>query len=392
MQRSTTRILTTHTGSLPRPPDVLEAMRAQESAADAFDEADFEQRVAEAVAENVRHQAEAGLDVVNDGEVGKPSFMGYIHRRLTGFESRPSHDRPGRGAVDPNGRDARQFPDYYEYFLSHSPFENVIRMSRRVCVGPVRYVGQTLVQRDIANLKSAMAGLNVVEGFLPSTSPVRNNNVGNEFYATPEEFAIAYADAVREEYKIILDAGLLLQVDDPSMISAWDSELDMSVDDFRRKAEQRVEIINYALRDLPQDRIRYHTCYGVNFGPRVSDLQLEQIVDIFFKIHAGAYSFEAANPRHEHEWRVFETVKLPEGKVLIPGMVTHSTVMIEHPRAGADRIERWAETVGAENLLVGNDCGFASTAGNAEIPPTVAWAKLAALSEGARLASERLFA
>jgi 5-methyltetrahydropteroyltriglutamate--homocysteine methyltransferase len=392
MQRSTTRILTTHTGSLPRPSDVLEAMRVQESGAADFDQSAFERRIADAVGDNVRHQAEVGLDVVNDGEVGKPSFMRYIHRRLSGFEARPSQDGPSRGAVDPNGRDARQFPDYYEYFLSHSPFENVIRMARRVCVGPVRYVGQAEVQRDIANLKSAMARLNVVEGFLPSTSPVAgNNNVGNEFYATQEEFGIAYADAVREEYKLILDAGLLLQVDDPSMISAWDSELDMSVDDFRRRAEQRVELLNYALRDLPRDRIRYHTCYGVNFGPRVSDLQLEQIVDIFFKIHAGAYSFEAANPRHEHEWRVFESVKLPEGKVLIPGMVTHSNVMIEHPQAVADRIERWVKTVGAENLLVGNDCGFASTAGNAEIPPTVAWAKLAALSEGARLASQRLF-
>jgi 5-methyltetrahydropteroyltriglutamate--homocysteine methyltransferase len=392
MQRSTSRILTTHTGSLPRPSDLLEAMRAQE-AGGAFDQSAFDQRVAEAVADNVRRQAEAGIDVVNDGEVGKPSFQGYVNQRLSGFEARPAQGSVRRGPVDPNGRDAQQFPDYYDYVLAHSPFENTIRMAPRVCVAPVRYVGQARIERDIANLKSAMAKHNVVEGFLPSTSPhTGNSNSANEFYATQEEFAAAYADAVREEYKLILDAGLLLQVDDPSMVSAWDSRLDLSAEEYRKHAEKRVELINYALRDLPQDRIRYHTCYGVNFGPRVSDLQLEQIIDIFFKINAGAYSFEAANPRHEHEWRLFETVKLPEGKVLIPGMVTHSNVMIEHPQAVADRIERWAKAVGAENILVGNDCGFASTAGNAEIPPTVAWAKLQALGEGARLASDRLFA
>jgi 5-methyltetrahydropteroyltriglutamate--homocysteine methyltransferase len=389
MQRSTTRILTTHTGSLPRPTDVLEAMRARE-AGGAFDASAFDQRITQAVGENVDRQAQAGLDVVNDGEVGKPSFSAYVNQRLSGFEARPAQGSVRRGPIDPDGRDARQFPDYYQYVLAHSPFENVIRMSPRVCVGPVQYVGQALVERDIANLKSAMARHRFVEGFLPSTSPLTNTS--NEYYRSQEEFAAAYADAVREEYRAILDAGLVVQIDDPSMVSAWDSRHDLNLEEYRRNAERRVELLNYALRDLPQDRIRYHTCYGVNFGPRVSDLQLEQVIDIFFKIDAGAYSFEAANPRHEHEWRLFENVRLPEGKVLIPGMVTHSNVMIEHPRAVADRIERWAKTVGPENIIVGNDCGFASTAGNAEIPPTVAWAKLQALSEGARLASERLYA
>jgi hypothetical protein len=206
-----------------------------------------------------------------------------------------------RGPIDPDGRDARKFPDYYQYVLAHSPFENVIRMSPRVCVGPIQYVGQALVQRDIANLKSAMARHQFVEGFLPSTSPITNTS--NEYYRSQEEFAAAYADAVREEYRAILDAGLVVQIDDPSMVSAWDSRHDLNVEEYRRNAERRVELLNYALRDLPQDRIRYHTCYGVNFGPRVSDLQLEQVIDIFFHINAGAYSFEAANPRHEHEWR-----------------------------------------------------------------------------------------
>ncbi|HEV7665880.1 MAG TPA: methionine synthase, partial [Chloroflexota bacterium] len=276
------------------------------------------------------------------------------------------------------------------YVLAHSPFENTIAMAPRVCVGPVRYVGHQQVQRDIANLEAALAGLDVAEAFLPSASPIPNVGA-NEHYPSHEEYSTAYADAMREEYKLILDAGLLLQIDDPRMVSSWDSRRDLSLEEYRRQAQQRAELLNYALRDLPQDRIRYHTCYGVNFGPRVSDLQLADVVDILFMINAGAYSFEAANPRHEHEWRLFEQVKLPAGKTLIPGMVTHSNVMIEHPYAIADRIERWAQTIGKENLIVGNDCGFASTAGNAEIPPTVAWAKLRALGEGARLASERLY-
>jgi 5-methyltetrahydropteroyltriglutamate--homocysteine methyltransferase len=202
---------------------------------------------------------------------------------------------------------------------------------------------------------------------------------------------LAYAEALRVEYRAILDAGFLLQIDDPQMVSAWDARADVSLEEYRASCRQRVEIVNYALRDLPTDRVRYHTCYGVNFGPRVSDLQLADVIDIFFAINAGSYSFEAANPRHEHEWRLFEAVKLPTDKVLIPGVVTHSNVMVEHPEVVADRIVRWAEVVGRENVLVGNDCGFASTAGNAEIPPSVAWAKLQALGEGARLASRRLW-
>jgi 5-methyltetrahydropteroyltriglutamate--homocysteine methyltransferase len=391
LKRSTERILTTHTGSLPRPNDVLESMRDKEGGSP-FDSGAFDKRVCEAVEENVRRQVAAGIAVVNDGEVAKPSFASYVLERLSGFETRPSSapESSRRGPFHPDGRDARQFPDYYAYVLAHSPFENTIRMTPRVCVGPVRYVGHTLLQRDIANLKSALSQVQTDEAFLPSTSPLPNVRA-NEHYASDEEFGIAFADAIREEYQHILNAGLLLQIDDPSMLTDWDSRPDLTLEEFRRLAERRVELLNYALRDLPQDRIRYHTCYGVNFGPRASDLQLADVIDIFFKIHAGAYSFEAANPRHEHEWRLFERVKLPDGKVLIPGVVTHSNVMIEHPETVADRIERWARTIGKENLLVGTDCGFASTAGNVEIPPTAAWAKLAALGEGAQLASERLY-
>jgi 5-methyltetrahydropteroyltriglutamate--homocysteine methyltransferase len=375
---------------LPRPNDVLESMREKESGTP-FDSAAFERRVCEAVEDNVRRQVAAGISVVNDGEVAKPSFASYVLERLSGFETRPSSEAGSsrRGPYHPGGRDAQQFPDYYAYVLAHSPFENTIRMAPRVCVGPVRYIGRQLVERDIANLKSALSHVQTDEAFLPSTSPVPNVRA-NEHYASDAEFAVAFADAMREEYQHILSAGLLLQIDDPSMLTDWDSRADLSLEEFRRLADRRVELVNYALRDLPEDRIRYHTCYGVNFGPRASDLQLADVIDIFFKIHAGAYSFEAANPRHEHEWRLFEQVELPDGKVLIPGVVTHSNVMIEHPEAVADRIVRWARTISKENLIVGTDCGFASTAGNAEIPPTVAWAKLAALGEGARLASERI--
>jgi 5-methyltetrahydropteroyltriglutamate--homocysteine methyltransferase len=391
MKHSTERILTTHTGSLPRPNDLLESMREKENGRP-HDQPAFERRVQEAVHENVRRQFAAGIDVINDGEVGKPAFNSYILERLSGFEARTSPAGSSRrsGPIDPEGRDAQLFPDYYEYVLAHSPFENTIRMAPRVCVGPLGYIGHRVVQRDIANLKSALAEVQAVEAFLPSASPLSYVRA-NEYYVTDDEYDTAYADAMREEYQLILDAGLVLQIDDPSMVSSWDSRRDLTLGEYRQQAERRVELLNYALRDLPEDRIRYHTCYGVNFGPRVSDLQLHDVIDILFKIHAGAYSFEAANPRHEHEWRLFEHMKLPEGKVLIPGMVTHSNVTIEHPDTVADRIERWARTVGKENLIVGNDCGFASTAGNAEIPPTVAWAKLEALSEGARLASERLY-
>ena len=282
------------------------------------------------------------------------------------------------------------FPDYYAWVLAHNPFESVIRVAPRVCVGPITYVGQPQLQRDIGNLETALAGLNVEEVFYQSAAPFPGNQA-NEYYASAEEYATAFADAMRAEYLAILDAGLLVQIDDPSMVSGWDGRPELTLEEYRRSAEQRVEVLNYALRGLPEDRIRYHTCYGVNFGPRVSDLQLKDVLDIFFKIHAGSYSFEAANPRHEHEWRLFETRRLPAGKVLIPGMVTHSNVMIEHPEVVADRIVRWASVVGRENVIAGNDCGFASTAGNAEIPPTVAWAKLEALAEGARLATRRLW-
>jgi 5-methyltetrahydropteroyltriglutamate--homocysteine methyltransferase len=259
-----------------------------------------------------------------------------------------------------------------------------------VCVGPIRYIGHEKLQRDIRNLKAAMAAAGADEGFMPASAPI--TAMENEYYKSEEEFITAYGGAMREEYRAILDAGLLLQIDFPMLVSRWDTaSRTMSLAEYRKWAEERIAYLNHALRGLPEDRIRFHTCYGVNFGPRVSDLQLENLIDLIFTIKAGAYSFEAANPRHEHEWRVLEKVKLPDGKILIPGAVTHSNVMIEHPEVVADCIERWARIAGRENLVFGNDCGFQSTAGNTEIPITVAWAKLRALGEGARIASQRLW-
>jgi 5-methyltetrahydropteroyltriglutamate--homocysteine methyltransferase len=390
MKRSTSRIRTTHTGSLPRPPEILETLRTM-AAGKAFDSQAYEAALTKHVADFVRKQVAAGIDVVNDGECSKPSFMHYLAERLDGFESRvPPGGLPvPTGPIGIDGRDARMFPDFYKNVLENNPFANTIRVAPRVCVAPIRYIGHEKLQRDIKNLKTAMAETGADEGFLPAAVPIPV--MKNEYYKTEEDYFVAYAEAMREEYKAILDAELLLQIDFPQLISAWDDRRDMTLADYRMWAAGRIEYLNHALRDLPEDRIRFHTCYGVNFGPRMSDLQPEDIIDLFFTIKASSYSFEAANPRHEHEWRVPQKVKLPEGKILIPGVVTHSNVMIEHPEVVADRIERWAGAVGRENVIFGNDCGFQSTAGNTEIPITVAWAKLQALGEGARIASKRLW-
>ena len=390
MKRSTDRIRTTHTGSLPRPPEMFAFMQARAAGAP-VDEAAYEAALKRNVEAIVRRQGEAGIDVVNDGECSKVSFNNYVAERLSGFEGRvpPGGLGAPTGPIGIGGRDYRQFEDYYQNVLKHNPFAGVIRIPPQVCVGPITYVGHAQVRRDIENLKSAMATAGADEGFVPAISPLPM--MKNEHYASEEEFSLAHAEAMREEYRAILDAGLLLQIDDPRMVSTWDAMNDAGLAEYRKWMEKRVELINHALRGLPVERIRYHTCYGVNFGPRLSDLQLEDVLDILLRINAGAYSFEAANPRHEHEWRLAERMRVPEGKVLIPGIVTHSNVMVEHPHTVADRIERWASAAGRENVLVGNDCGFQSTAGNTEIPITVAWAKLAALGEGARIASQRLW-
>ena len=387
MKPSIDRIRTTHTGSLPRPADMLAALHARFEGG-SVDEAAYEKALARNVREIVRKQVEAGIDIVSDGECSKPSFMAYRAERIGGFEPRvPKGGMPAPGPVDPNGRDATLFPEYYRNMLAHSPFANTVRVAPRACVAPIRYVGHKFLQRDLANLRAAMAEAGAEGGFMPSASPIPGD--ANEYYKSEAEYFQAHGEAMREEYRAILDAGLDLQIDDPRMVSSWDSRKDMDLAQYRAWMQKRIEFLNHALRGLPEERIRYHTCYGVNFGPRLSDLQLGQVLDLILTIRAGACSFEAANPRHDHEWRVAQRLKLPEGKMLIPGAVTHSNVTIEHPEVVADRMERWARAARGR-VMFGNDCGFCSTAGNTEIPETVAWAKLRSLAEGARLASERL--
>jgi 5-methyltetrahydropteroyltriglutamate--homocysteine methyltransferase len=368
---------------------MLETLRARFEGG-TVDEAAYEKALAGHVEGLVRKQVEAGIDIVSDGECSKPSFRAYLAERIGGFEPRvPAAGTPAPGPIDFNGRDVQMFPDYYQGVRDHSPFAHCVRVAPRACVGPAKYVGQKFLERDIANLKRAMSAAGARAGFMPSSSPVPHEP--NEHYRSEEQYAEAYAEAMREEYRAILDAGLALQIDDPRLVSSWDSRRDMDLAQYRRWMQARIELINHALRGLPEERIRFHTCYGVNFGPRVSDLQLDQVLDLIFTIQAGAYSFEAANPRHEHEWRVLQKIRLPAGKKLIPGAVTHSNVTIEHPETVADRMERWAQVAGRANVMFGNDCGFCSTAGNTEIPESVAWAKLGSLGEGARLASARLW-
>jgi 5-methyltetrahydropteroyltriglutamate--homocysteine methyltransferase len=355
----------------------------------AGDDAAYEAALQHHVDEIVRRQVEAGIDIVTDGECSKPSFRAYLAERLGGFEARiPPGGIPMPSPLDPNGRDARAFPDYYRGVQEHSPFAEAIRVAPRVCVEPIRYVGRRFLERDIANLKRAMAKAGATEGFMPSAGPIPQD--ANEHYRSEDQYFEAYGEAMRDEYQAILDSGLYLQIDDPRLVSSWDSRTEMNLADYRKWMQRRIEFLNRALRGFPEERVRFHTCYGVNFGPRTSDLQLEQVLDLIYTIRAGAYSFEAANPRHEHEWRVAFKLELPPGKKLIPGAVTHSNVTVEHPEVVADRMERWVNAAGPENVLFGNDCGFCSTAGNSEIPESVAWAKLRALAEGARIASRRL--
>lgn len=387
MQRSTERILTTHVGSLPRPRDLLQMTFARDRG-EPYDERAYESRLGEAVAEVVAAQARVGLDVVDDGEFGKAGFMHYVNQRLAGFEPGAA---PRAGNPFAASREFRAFPEYYAS-VGLGTAGPAAKAPRLTCTGPITYKGHAELERDIANLKRALAGVGVREAFMPAVSP---SNVEewqrNAYYASSDEFVAAIADAMRAEYKAIVDAGLLLQIDDPRLVTYYNVTPEATVADCRRWAERRVEVLNHALRGLPRERIRFHTCYGINIGPRVHDMALKDIVDLMLRVNAGAYSFEAANPRHEHEWRVWRDVKLPDGAVLIPGVITHSNVMVEHPETVADRIVRFAEVVGRENVIAGADCGFGTFAGSEEIQERIVWAKFEALAQGAALASARLW-
>lgn len=388
MKRSTERILTTFVGSLARPADLLELMKAKESGRP-YDHEALARRARSAVAEVVRGQAEAGIDVVTDGEQGKSGFVTYVSERLAGFEARQTRPREGPWV---GSREELAFPEYYRWYAQLRG-GNVAAPISLVCTGPITYKGQQALQTDIANLKAALQGLTVEEAFLPASSPTNiESQRPNEYYPSQEAYLYAIAEAMREEYQSIINAGFLLQIDDPRLVTYYVANPGLTVEQCRQWAELRVEVLNYALRDIPPEQVRFHTCYGINIGPRVHELPLQDIVDVMLKIHAGAYSFEAANPRHEHEWRVWEGVKLPEGKVLIPGVISHTTNLVEHPELVAERLVKYAQVVGREQVIAGSDCGFSSQATTEpEIHPSVVWAKFQAMAEGARLASAQLW-
>ncbi len=381
MKHSTERILTTHAGSLPRPPELLALM--QTGGAKAFDQADDAARLRQAVSEIVHKQCELGVDIIDDGEYGKPSFVSYINERLGGYEVDTVAGPRNQWMTS---REGLSFPEFYAQTHPASSHTHM------VCTGPIAYKGHASLRRDIDNLKAALNGANPEEVFMPAISP---SNVEdwqkNAYYKSQEDYVFAIAEAMREEYMAIVDAGFLLQIDDPRLVTYYIIHPEASIADCRKWAEIRVAALNHALRDIAPEKIRFHTCYGINMGPRIHDMELKDIVDIILKIRAGAYSFEAANPRHEHEWKVWKNVKLPDGKILIPGVISHSTVLVEHPELVAERIVRYAGVVGRDNVIAGSDCGFATFAGSKEVHPSIVWAKFKALSDGARIASKELW-
>ncbi|MHA6794726.1 cobalamin-independent methionine synthase II family protein [Pseudonocardia bannensis] len=384
MQRSSDRILSTHVGSLARPHELLLTMREKEHGR-AYDVDGFAKQITNAVADVVREQVEAGLDIVTDGEMSKVSFLTYVKDRLAGFDG-----RTGEKLMPPSWQvEIDRFPDYYAGYLGKYK-ETVSPMTTMVCTGPVSYVGHEQLQIDIANLRAALEGHEVTEAFLPSTSPSGFGR--NEYYDSYGEYLSAVAEALREEYLAIIDAGFLLQVDDPWLIEYLSENPATTPEQRRRDAEQHIEILNHALRGIPTEKIRLHTCYGLNHGPRIHDLPFGEIAPLMLEINAGAYSFEVANPRHQHEWRVWEDLPLPEGKILIPGLLGHASNYVEHPELIADQIVTYAGLVGKENVIAGADCGFSSRASfHPEVHPTVVWEKFRALSEGARIATARLW-
>ena len=389
MRRSTSRILVSHAGTLPRPADLQALFEAGPSR-----RAEFTSRLPSAVAEVVRQQATLGIDMVNDGELSKLNFSHYARERLRGLEQPPEGASQG-SARNIVARDARDYPEFHALGGGRLrraagprlPGGNV--NPTVVCTAPLEYVGQQATAADIAAMKSALQGLDgQVEGFLPAIAPGTIEHwLFNQHYASDEAFLYAIAEAMHHEYKAITDAGLNLQIDDPDLPDGWQMFPEMSVDDYRRYASLRVEALNHALRGIPAEQVRLHVCWGSGHGPHYNDIPLEHIVDLILRVDAQVYSIEAANPRHDHEWRIWRETKLPEGKSLMPGVVGHATDIIEHPRLVADRLVRYAELVGKDNLMAGTDCGIGSRVFNAEI----AWGKLGALVEGARLASRELW-
>ena len=385
LQQNTDHIQTTHIGSLPRPHALLDLMKAKFTG-QPFDEAKFEALLAQAVNDVVRKQVDCGIEIVTDGEFSKPGFFTYIQERLEGFEARPGQK------MKLFVQEVAAFPDYYkEYFKTAMMGGAIVTLAPVVCVGPVKYRGEKFVRRDIANVKKAAAAAGVPDHhvFLPATAA---SGVGlNEYYKSDEDYFHALAAELGKEYRAIADAGILVQIDDPFLPDIFfEPGLDRA--QMRRRAEIYVEATNTALKGIAPERVRFHTCYGINEGPRLYEAALADIIDYVLKINAGSYSFEAANPRHEHEYHLFERVKVPDGKVLCPGMITHASNIVEHPELIAERIMRFAKLVGRDNVIAAADCGFSSQAlYRTEVHDTVVWEKFKALRQGADIATKKLW-
>jgi 5-methyltetrahydropteroyltriglutamate--homocysteine methyltransferase len=387
MKRSVDRILTTHVGSLIRPPELQDFLRAKQ-ANKPYDQIAYVACLKSSVVEIVRHQADVGVDVVSDGEFGKSiSWSQYVLERLSGFERRQI--KPGANPFT-RGVDREKFAEFYAELDAR---EGVSTTIEAVCVGPIAYTGQAELQRDIDNFKAALKDIKVTEAFLPVAAPASViPDRKNEYYKSDEELIRAIGAAMKIEYRMIIDAGFILQLDDARFAVTYDRMVPpASFADYREWLALQVEVLNDAIAGLPADRIRYHVCWGSWPGPHTTDVPLKDVVDLILGMKVGAYVIEGANPRHEHEWRVWENAKLPEGRVLIPGVISHATNVVEHPELVAERITRLARLVGRENLLAGTDCGFAQGPFHRRVHPSVMWAKLDALVKGAALASAELW-
>ncbi|HUQ25710.1 MAG TPA: cobalamin-independent methionine synthase II family protein [Burkholderiales bacterium] len=392
MPSSDGRILTTHVGSLIRPPELLKFIGARQSGR-AYDEAEYQSCLARTVAEVVQRQAKAGIDLPSDGEFGKAiSWSQYALERLSGFERRPAP--PGTNPFQ-RGADRARFADFYaELDRADGPPATAGAVpSIAVCVGPIKYTGQDEIQRDIANFKAALKTAGVAQGFLPVAAPASViPDRKNEYYASEDECLAAIAQAMRTEYRAIIDSGLLLQLDDARFAVTYDRMVPpATLQEYRSWVAKHVEVMNAALEGIPEDRVRYHVCWGSWPGPHITDVPLKDVVDLVLRVRAGAYLIEGANPRHEHEWRVWEKAKLPPGRKLVPGVISHATNIVEHPELVSERLVRIARLVGREQVMAGTDCGFAQGPFHRRVHPSIMWAKLEALAEGARLASRELW-
>jgi 5-methyltetrahydropteroyltriglutamate--homocysteine methyltransferase len=390
------RIQVTHVGSLARPEELQQFLRAYENG-DPYDEAAFEECLRRSVADVVRQQRDTGIDVVSDGEFGKTqTWAWYIRDRLEGFEERPIPPSDLVGPRDPSrlGEDRRVYADFYADYFRRNPVASGVREhGLSVCVGPIRYQGHAAIKRDIDDLKAAMEASGVRDGFLPVVAPSSAVPIRvDEHYDSDEEFIFALADALNEEYRAIVDAGLYVQIDDAYMATMYDNMVPpATMSDYRAWAELRVEALNRALKGIPLERSRYHVCWGSWNGPHSTDIPLKEIVDLILRVNVGGYALEQANPRHEHEWVVWRDVKLPDDRVLLPGLISHATNVLEHPELVQQRIVRLAELIGRERVIASTDCGFAQTPYMTRVHPSLIWAKLEALAEGAQLATAELW-